>query len=393
MDSNVPKLIPLVPRVQANHQKRQKRKKRLPLFVVYKSYDKYLYDRYSSSDSSDSDDSENPPSVNVVKTARKISNLDDLLKLCDIPLKECLPCNKDDLRNLKKIKPPLMQLQRLIGMESVKNTIIYQVLYFCQNLHQITNPEAVDQDDEGSLMHTVIHGSPGTGKTTLAKIIGQIYLRLGILKSDKFVVAKRKDLIGEYLGQTAPKTTKVLESAKGGVLFIDEAYSLGNKQGKDIYAKECIDTINQYLTEHKHEIAVIIAGYKSDLQSSFFSYNQGLERRFPWVYSIEDYTHRELQQIFIKQVRDSGWQFADDPDKVIPASTFRKYRDYFKFGGGDTEIFLVKCKLAHSMNTFGLPPEQKGKFSARDIKKGLELHIAHKGGQREDDQWLRGYYV
>jgi SpoVK/Ycf46/Vps4 family AAA+-type ATPase len=121
------------------------------------------------------------------------------------------------------------------------------------------------------LLHTVIEGEPGTGKTELAEKIGKVYLKLGILKNDIFKKVKRSDLIAGYLGQTAIKTARLIEECKGGVLFIDEAYSLGNaegKDGRDSFSKECIDVLNQSLTENKNNFVCIIAGYKEDLEKS-----------------------------------------------------------------------------------------------------------------------------
>ena len=112
------------------------------------------------------------------------------------------------------------------------------------------------------MLHCVIEGPPGVGKTEVAKILGQIYRKMGILTSDKFKSVKRSHLIGGYLGQTAIKTQKVLDECNGGVLFIDEAYSLGNSEGKDSYSKECIDTLTAHLSENKQNFICIIAGYK-----------------------------------------------------------------------------------------------------------------------------------
>ena len=122
-----------------------------------------------------------------------------------------------------------------------------------------------------------------------------------------FKKVTRADLIAGYLGQTAIKTTEVVKSAIGGVLFIDEAYALGNTEKKDSFAKECIDTLCESLSNHKHELMVIIAGYEEDLKKCFFSYNQGLDSRFIWRFKIDDYTPEELQLIFNKKVKECGW--------------------------------------------------------------------------------------
>ena len=129
----------------------------------------------------------------------------------------------------------------------------------------------------------------------------KIWLKI-ILKNEKFVKARRSDLIAGYLGQTAKATQKIIDSAIGGVLFIDEVYSLGNSEKRDSFAKECIDTINENLTEKKTDFICIIAGYKDEIDSCFFSYNSGLERRFPVRFTIEEYKPEELFLIFIKSI-------------------------------------------------------------------------------------------
>ena len=125
-------------------------------------------------------------------------------------------------------------------MNKAKNQLFRHLAYF---LHGSATGNEI--------MHIQITGPPGVGKTTLAGMLAEIYLVLGFLKNDEIVKAKRSDLIGEYCGQTAVKTQKVIDLAEGGVLLLDEAYSLGNRFKKDVFTKECIDTINRNLTEKK----------------------------------------------------------------------------------------------------------------------------------------------
>ena len=140
------------------------------------------------------------------------------------------------------------------------------------------------------MMHAVITGSPGCGKTTFIEILAKIYVKMGILKKGHIVKVRRDQLIGKYLGHTAVQTQERITEATGGILLIDEAYSLGNPEGRDSFAKECIDTLNQALSEKKKDFICIIAGYKDALDSSFFAYNEGLRRRFPFRYDIAKYS-------------------------------------------------------------------------------------------------------
>ena len=160
-----------------------------------------------------------------------------------------------------KMKPALEELNNMIGLDNIKKQLLDQILYFSQPLHR----------NDTNLMHTIIQGSPGVGKTKLGKILGKIYCALNITSRDTIKIVKRSDLIGQYLGQTAVKTQQAIDDAMGGVLFIDEAYSLGDNIGKtnNTYSKECLDTINQNLSENKSKFICIIAGYAKELNNSF----------------------------------------------------------------------------------------------------------------------------
>jgi AAA+ superfamily predicted ATPase len=126
-------------------------------------------------------------------------------------------------------------------MENVKSKIVKMIVYYIQNL-EYTNK---------NMLHTIIEGGPGVGKTEVAKIIGEIYSCMGIVKSNKFKKIKLTDLKGEYVGHTAHKTQKLFDDPEGGIIFIDEAYSLGGQETVDSFSKECIDIINQNLSEEK----------------------------------------------------------------------------------------------------------------------------------------------
>lgn len=219
-----------------------------------------------------------------------------------------------------------------------------------------------------------------THNTTVARIFGELYAKMGILSKGHFTMTKRADLIGQYLGHTAPKTLEVLEKAKGGVLLIDEAYSLGPPDDRgDSFSKECIDTINQFLSENAHDFICIIAGYKEELDSSFFSRNPGLSRRFPYRYTIEGYTPDELLQIFRKFVNESeGWSFSEDDGDVIDRTFFQNNKGAFPCYGGDLKVFFDNCKIAHARRTFIMPSEHWKKLTKEDIRKGFEMYKTNK---------------
>ena len=163
-----------------------------------------------------------------------------------------------EIEQLVNIEDEIKQLNDIVGNDELKKSIASMIMMLVQKLHG------------KEMQHTALMGPPGVGKTTIANCIGNIYAKLGHLKQGHFLTASRDELIGQFLGETAIKTREVLEEAVGGVLFIDEAYSLGNSEKRDSFSKECIDTINQFLSEHPRNFLCIIAGYEEDLTNCFF---------------------------------------------------------------------------------------------------------------------------
>ena len=296
---------------------------------------------------------------------REVNGINDLLDLIkENPISPYTEYNIN-MQAIHNIKEPLLELNNMVGMDSLKNSVVDQIIYFVQNLH--INKNAVNPD----FMHTCIYGPPGTGKTEIAKIMGKIFSSLGILKKKYFKKVTRADLIAGYLGQTAIKTRDVIKEALGGVLFIDEAYALGNKEKRDSFAKECIDTLCEALSDHKEQLMVIIAGYETDLTNCFFAYNQGLNSRFPWRFKTDDYKASELNQIFQKKIKDVGWSLKEN----IPDKWFEPKMDTFTFYGRDMETLLAKTKIAHGRRVFCKPKEEKMKLNMVDIEKGYAMFI------------------
>jgi len=357
-----------------------------------------------------------PFKINKIDIDVEIKNIGDLIKLCnDYKLAENIEYNIN-MKALHKIKPDLIELNNMIGMKHLKESIVDQLIYYLQNLHLPIFADSKSLNN-GDFLHTVIYGSPGTGKTEVAKIIGRIYSNLGVIKSKKtssssssssssaslsprtlssilsdkkktssssslsstsssstrpkFKKVTRSDLIAGYLGQTALKTKDVIKDSLGGVLFIDEAYALGNTEKRDSFAKECIDTLCEALSDNKENLMVIIAGYEKDLKECFFNYNDGLDSRFTWRFKIDDYTSEDLRDIFIKKVNDYGWSVSEE----IKASWFEKNIKYFKFYGRDMETLFSKTKIAHSRRVFCKPENEKTKITMKDLENGFELFI------------------
>lgn len=304
-----------------------------------------------------------PIKKKLVIINKEIEKLEDLINLTEMyPLKFDVNYNIN-MEAIHNIKKPIISLKNMIGMNKLKDEILDQILYFIQEFHiDIKNND---------FMHTVIYGPPGTGKTETAKIIGQIFSNLGILKNKTFTKVTRADLIAGYLGQTAIKTKDVIEKSIGGVLFIDEAYALGNPEKRDSFAKECIDTLCEGLSDHKNELMVIIAGYEHELKNCFFSYNQGLDSRFTWRFNTDDYNYEELFLIFKKKVNEIGWTLHEK----ITDEWFKSKMDYFKFYGRDIETLLAKTKIAHGRRVFCLDKEKKTIITLKDLNNGYKKFL------------------
>jgi len=243
------------------------------------------------------------------------------------------------LYKLIDIIKPLENLNKLIGLQKLKDQLLEQLLYFVQG------------HNDHIMLHTVIEGAPGTGKTTVANLMAEIYSGIGILKRNKFTVIKREDLIGQYLGETTIKTMNMLKKCINGVILIDEAYSLGSEDGRDSYAKEAIDCINQFLTENMDKIVCIIAGYREELNLCFFSQNKGLRRRFPWTFTIDNFTQEELAEIFINKVLYTNeYELDKDINNKYIESKIKK--EYFNGNAGDIENILSRIKIINSRVNF-----------------------------------------
>jgi len=276
-----------------------------------------------------------------------------------------------DVKTLYYLIPSLTELNDMIGMTQIKNDILDFILFQIQQL-----------EHHDTMMHTIISGSPGCGKTEVARIIGKIYLAMGILKNNIFIKATRSQLIAGYVGQTAILTQKVIDMASGGILFIDEVYSLGNPEKRDSFSKECIDTINENLTVNKNNFILIVAGYKDDIKTCFLDYNIGLERRFPVRFIIDSYNAEELFLIFKKKVIQSIWSLDDS----ITVSFFEKNYDYFTFSGGDIENLFNYSKRCHSRRIFGTNEIRK-KITIDDLEKAFSLFIKNNDKDKKESIW------
>ena len=320
-------------------------------------------------------------------TIKEIKNLNDLISLSTYyHCKMRKEFNGINLKCLHDIKENMEELNKMIGLNNIKEEIVNLIIHLLllKSSSNNTNPD---------MLHCVVTGFPGCGKTTFIEIYAKLLSKLGVLKYGHVVKVKRVDLIGKYLGHTAIQTQKKIDDAKGGILLIDEAYSLGNPEQRDSFSKECLDTLNQALSENKQDFICIIAGYANALDSSFFSYNEGLKRRFSFRFDIQPYTSDELGLILNKKIVDySNWEIKFSLQDLLQVikSNFK----YFTNQGGDMENLFLNIKIIHNKRIFLLPIEEKKKLFIEDIKESIIKFNKLKGnGIDKKQDYLSHLYI
>ncbi len=209
----------------------------------------------------------------------------------------------------------LAQLHNLTGLSHVKNELESLINFL--KIRRIRRERDLPQPNTS--LHMVFSGNPGTGKTTVARLLAKIYARLGVLSKGHLVEADRATLVSGYVGQTAIKTKKVIETALGGVLFIDEAYTL-TSGGSNDFGMEAVNTLLKEMEDNRDDLIVIVAGYTEEMET-FLSANPGLRSRFKKIIIFEDYTPEELLQIFLGVAKEYSLSVTPEAQQYV--------RDYF----------------------------------------------------------------
>lgn len=227
--------------------------------------------------------------------------------------------NKERNNKAKSTQSGMDELNSLIGLTEVKKQVNQVLNYIKVNKQRGKMP----------MLHMCFNGNPGTGKTTVARIIGKIFAENKILSDkDIFVETSREELVGKYVGWTAQQTRKKIEEADGGVLFIDEAYSLYSDSGDD-FGHECISELIKEMENKRNSLCVILAGYTEDMKILIES-NPGFESRIQFNINFPDYSTDELYQIFIKMAKDDGYEVSDDvEERLIKYFNIEKNKENF----------------------------------------------------------------
>jgi DNA polymerase III delta prime subunit len=352
--------------------------------------------------------------------------------LIDVGEKKIKVSDNFNIERLNNALPSIKKLNNIIGMTNAKSQVAKIILLYTSGLCNKNN----------DMMHTMIQGSSGTGKTKLARIIGEIYWKLDVLstnidnhntecddntddksckhlrkkskidyeynkkdsntydyddefmshdesdssfctnsdnsetannKTYKFIETSRTDFIDRYQGGTALKVTNLVKSAIGGVIFIDEAYSLGNTGTEDSYNKEAIDTIVSLMEKYKSQVVFILAGYRGSLENNLIRYNEGFARRITFIINLDSYTSSELAHILIHTIENID---PDDPWIVTASHTLiNKFfeTNYLAFPryAGDIETMLFHIKMNHSARLLHSSASEKKRVIMNDIVSGF----------------------
>ncbi|WP_281887165.1 AAA family ATPase [Paenibacillus sp. YYML68] len=273
----------------------------------------------------------------------------------------------------------MKELDRMVGLEHVKELVfeIYALLRIA------TMRADVGLSAGSQVYHMIFRGNPGTGKTTVARIMARLFQTMGVLNKGHLVEVERADLVGEYIGHTALKTRELVKKAIGGILFIDEAYSLARGGEKD-FGKEAIDTLVKAMEDHKNQFILILAGY-SDEMEQFLMTNPGLPSRFPIQLDFPDYTVDQLMQIVDSIVKEREYALTPSTEaKIRQQITNEKNQMEIAFSNARFVRNLIeKAMRNHAVRLLSSPHMQPSKqdlmvIRPEDVKLERKTKETHK---------------
>ena len=255
------------------------------------------------------------------------------------------PAGEEENRPRPTVDEALAKLNELTGLSEVKaevNSLVAELRVQMMRRERGMN-------DAGTSHHLVFKGNPGTGKTTVARIMADIYYALGVLEKGHLVEVQRNDLVAGYVGQTAIKTQEIIDKAMGGVLFVDEAYTLAKDGGND-FGQEAIDTLLKGMEDHRDDLIVIIAGYDEPIQK-FINSNAGLQSRFPTAIQFTDYNGEEMFKIFSGMCKKGQYTMSPEVQGILKNHFDKLYANRGEnFGNArDVRNFFEKIKRRQSM--------------------------------------------
>lgn len=302
-----------------------------------------------------------------IRLMSKRSNNLSIEELMTLKLQDILPLQKyssihgvkNRIIDKKGLADALDELNQLTGLEDVKKRI--QELTFI-----FKDSDSVRLDSVTHGLHSIFIGNPGTGKTTVARIISKVYKALGLLSKGHLVETDRQGLVAGYIGQTENKTKELINQAKGGVLFIDEAYSLSKGGSKD-FGQEAIQILLKNMEDLRHDLCVIVAGYPKEM-SDFLNMNPGLKSRFDYTYIFEDFDLDQLMKIALNYINQMNYRISKDA-KVSLRAIFKELRSEktASFGNART-VRKILQEIIHTQNLRRSEQNKKSKISQKLIK-------------------------
>ena len=247
-------------------------------------------------------------------------------------------------------------MDAIVGLAKIKEYILSLEDNF--KIQQLRREKGLKA--ESPSMHMIFTGNPGTGKTTVARLVSRYLKAIGVLSGGQLVEVTRADLVGQYVGHTAPLTQKAIQSALGGVLFVDEAYSLYRGE-QDSFGLEAIDTLVKGMEDHRDQLLVILAGYSMEMEE-FLTANSGLRSRFPNIIEFPDYTAQELLDITKSIVKSKGYRLDESCDAPLRAYYEEQQSQGDPRTNGNGRMARNKVEeavLACSRRNVKLPPEEQ----------------------------------
>ena len=305
-----------------------------------------------------------------------------------------IPMNIEEEVDVKSLDELIKELDSLTGLENIKQEVKDYVQYL--NFLVIRKEKGYD-DNSGISIHSAFLGNPGTGKTTVARLLGKIFHKLGFLSKGHIHEVDRADLVAEYIGQTAPKVKEAIDAARGGILFIDEAYALyrSGEDSKD-FGREVIEILLKEMSDGKGDLAVFVAGYPKEMEV-FLDSNPGLKSRFSHYYYFQDYTPQELEEIALLEYNKHKLNLLPEAKALLSKKLVDAYRSRTNsFGNARMVISLVNeskmnmgIRLMKNENIKELPAEVFAEITEADIKEVFEENKKKKPHIPVDEELLK----